>query len=157
MFLDIIFIIILVFVLQYYVMSWIVTDPNKNITMSLNKIYLSGITSLMIGFVYVLLIDYKQGFITNGNYYFGLGIGISILIYLYKNQIGITDYDWANSMIELQSNGIMLSEKMSKQKPLNSNQTKCIEFSKYIVKTQEEQIDLLRQLASNSNTKSIFN
>jgi hypothetical protein len=138
-------------------MSWIVTDSNKNITMSLNKIYLSGITSLMIGFVYVLLIDYKQGFITNGNYYFGLGIGISILIYLYKNQIGITDYDWANSMIELQSNGIMLSEKMSKQKPLNSNQTKCIEFSKYIVKTQEEQIDLLRQLASNSNTKSIFN
>jgi hypothetical protein len=157
MFLDIIFIIILVFVIQYYVMSCIVTDSNKNITMSLNKIYLSGITSLMIGFVYVLLIDYKQGFITNGNYYFGLGIGISILIYLYKNQIGITDYDWANSMIELQSNGIMLSEKMSKQKPLNSNQTKCIEFSKYIVKTQEEQIDLLRQLASNSNTKSIFN
>jgi hypothetical protein len=157
MFLDIIFIIILVFVIQYYVMSWIVTYSNKNITMSLNKIYLSGITSLMIGFVYVLLIDYKQGFITNGNYYFGLGIGISLLIYLYKNQIGITDYDWTNSMIELQSNGIMLSEKMSKQKPLNSNQTKCIEFSKYIVKTQEEQIDLLRQLASNSNTKSIFN
>ena len=156
MFLDIIFIIILVFVIQYYVMSWIITDSNKNIATSLNKIYLSCITSLMIGFVYVLLIDYKQGFLTDGNYYFGLAIGISILIYLYKNQIGITDYDWANSMIELQSNGIMLSEKMSKQKPLNSNQTKCIEFSKYIVKTQEEQIDLLRQLAYNSNTKGIF-
>ena len=61
-------------------------------------------------------------------------------------------------MIELQSSGIMLSQKMADQELANpnQNQTKCIDFAKNIVKTQEEQIDLLKQLSSNSNTKGLF-
>jgi len=120
---------------------------------------LSTISALLIGFVYVLLIDFKSGSLTDCNYYIGLGIGIGVLIYAYKNQIGITDYDWANSMIELESNGILLSKKMSEQKPTttnNSNQNKSIEFSNFIVKSQQEQINLFKQLVSNSNTKGIF-
>ncbi len=158
MFLDIVFIMILVFVIQYFIMSWIITNSSSDITTSLNKIYLSTIGALMVGFVYVLLIDFKQGNLTDCNYYIGLGIGIGVLTYAYRNQIGITDFDWANSMVELQSNGIMLSKKMSEQKSsnLNQNQAKCIEFAKFIVKTQEDQINLLKQLASNSNTKGIF-
>lgn len=50
----------------------------------------------------------------------------------------------------------ILSQKMAEQKSLNNNQSKCVEFSKYIVKAQEEQIELLKQLASNSNTKGLF-
>jgi hypothetical protein len=156
MFLDIVFIMILVFIIQYFIMSWVTTNSPSDITSSLNKIYLSTITALMIGFVYVLLIDFKKGSLTDCNYYIGLGIGIGVLIYAYKNQIGITDFDWANSMIELESNGIMLSNKMSEQKPSNSNQTKSVELAKFIVKAQQEQLDLFRQIVSNSNTKGIF-
>ena len=156
MFLDIIFIMILVFIIQYFIMSWIITNSAIDITSSLNKIYLSTIMALMIGFIYVLLVDFKQGNLTNCNYYIGLGIGIGVLVYAYRNQIGITDFDWANSMIELESNGIMLSKKMSEQKPSNLNQTKCVEFSNYIIKTQQEQINLFKQIVFNSNTKGIF-
>jgi hypothetical protein len=156
MFLDIVFIMILVFIIQYFIISWIITNSSSDITSSLNKIYLSTITALMMGFVYILLVDFKQGTLNDCNYYIGLGIGIGILTFAYRNQIGITDFDWSNSMIELQSNGIMLSQKMSEQKPLNSNQSKCIEFAKYIVKVQQEQINLFKQLVSNSNTKGIF-
>lgn len=158
MFLDIVFIMCLVFVVQYWIISWIMTNTSSNITSSLNKVYLGVIFSLMMSFIYVLLIDFKLGSLTDCNYYIGLGIGIGVLIYAYKNQIGITDYDWANSMIELQSSGIMLSQKMADQELANpnQNQTKCIDFAKYIVKTQEEQIDLLKQLSFNSNTKGLF-
>jgi hypothetical protein len=158
MFLDIVFIMCLVFIVQYWIISWISTNSSSNITSSLNKVYLGTIYALITAFIYVLLIDFKQGSLTDCNYYIGLGISIGILTYAYKNQIGITDYDWANSMIELQSNGIMLSQKMAEQKLTNpnQNQTKCIDFSKYIVKAQEEQIDLLKQLSSNSNTKGLF-
>ncbi len=156
MFLDIVFIMILVFVIQYFIMSWVTTNSPTDITSSLNKIYLSTIMALMIGFVYVLLIDFKQGSLMDCNYYIGLGISIGVLTYAYRNQVGITDFDWANSMIELQSNGIMLSKKMSEQKPSNTNQTKCVEFSNYIIKAQQEQIELFRQLVSGSNTKGIF-
>lgn len=159
MFLDIVFIILMVFIIKYYIMSWIITNSPKDITNNLNKIYLSSLCALMIGFVYVLLIDYKQGFLTDFNYYIGLGFGIGLLIYIYQNQIGITDFDWANSMIELESNGILLSKKMSEQTntTANSNQNKSINFANYIVKSQQEQIDLFRQIASNSNIKGIFN
>lgn len=158
MFLDIVFIMCLVFVVQYFIMSWITTNTPSNITTSLNKVYLGTIYSLIIAFIYVLLIDFKQGSLTDCNYYIGLGISISILTYAYKNQIGITDYDWTNSMIEIQSNGIMLSQKMAEQGLTNpnQNQSKCIDFAKYIVKSQEEQIDLLKQLSLNSNTKGLF-
>ena len=158
MFLDIVFIMCLVFVVQYWIISSITTNTSSNITSSLNKVYLGVIYALMMAFIYVLLMDFKNGSLVDCNYYIGLGIGIGTLIYAYKNQIGITDYDWANSMIELQSNGIMLSQKMAAQELSNpnQNQTKCIDFAKYIVKTQEEQIDLLKQLSSNSNTKGLF-
>lgn len=157
MFLDIVFIMILVFIIQYFIMSWIITNSTNDITSSVNKIYLSTINGLMVGFVYILLIDFKKDYLIDCNYYIGLGIVIGILIYAYKNQIGITDFDWANSMIELESNGIMLSKKMSEQKPNNNlNQNMSIDFANYIVKSQQEQIDLFRQIASNSNTKGIF-
>ena len=139
-------------------MSWITTNSPSDITTSLNKVYLGTIYALMIAFIYVLLVDFKQGLLTDCNYYIGLGIGIGVLTYAYKNQIGITDYDWSNSMIELQSNGVMLSQKMAEQKLINPNlnQSRCIDFAKYIVDTQKEQIDLLKQLSSNSNTKGLF-
>lgn len=148
----------LVFVVQYFIMSWIMTNSPSNITTNLNKVYIGIIYSLMIAFIYVLLVDFKKGSLTDCNYYIGLGICIGTLTYAYKNQIGITDYDWANSMIEIQSNGIMLSQKMTEQKFTNpnQNQTKCNDFAKYIVKAQEEQIELLKQLSSNSNTKGLF-
>ena len=156
MFLDIIFIMILVFIVQYFVMSIILTNLNLNITNNLNKIYISTILALIVGFIYVLMMNFKLGLLIDYNYYIGFGICSGIFIYAYKNQIGITDYDWANSMIELQSNGILISKIMSNQEPTNDNKIKCIEFSKYIVKSQQEQIDLLKQLAFNSNTKGLF-
>lgn len=153
MFLDIIFIIILVFIVQYYIISMVKTNSLSNLTFSLNKIYLSLIMSFIISLCYVLLVDFKQGFITDSNYYIAIGICLGLGIYAYRNQYGITDFDWANSMIEIQSNGILISEKMANQ---NQNSSKCVEFAKYIVKAQEEQIDLLKQFSSESNTKGFF-
>lgn len=156
MFLDIVFIMILVFIVQYFVIDLIKTNSTSYITNNLNKVYLSTISSLIVGFIYVLMIDFKKGDLVDMNYYIGLGIGIAILIYAYKNQLGITDYDWSNSMIENLSNSIMISQKMSEQIPKNDNQTKSIEFAKYIVESQEEQIQLLKKLSSNSNNRGLF-
>lgn len=156
MFLDIIFIVILVFAFQYYFIELVKTNTASNITHSLDKIYLSSIYALAVGLIYVLLMDFKKDTKVEYNYYLSLCILIGILIYAYRIQWSVTDYDWANSMIELQSNGILISEKMAEQKPSNDNQIKCIELSKNIVKTQQEQIELLKHLASNSNVKKLF-
>jgi hypothetical protein len=155
MFLDIIFIMILTFIVQYFLMSWIITNSYTDITNNLNKVYLSTIFSLFIAFIYILWYDFKQNLLSC-NYYIGLGIASGVLIYAYRQQLGVTDYDWINSMIEIQSNGILVSKFMSEQKSSNENQTKCIELSKHIVNMQKDQIDLLKKLSYNSKIKGIF-
>lgn len=147
---------ILVFIVQYFIISLIKVDSTSDINNNLNKIYLSSISALIVGFIYVLMIDFKQGSLNDCNYYIGFGIGIGILVYAYRNQIGITDYDWSTSMIENLSNGLMISKKFSQQKSTNENQNKCIEFSKYIIKSNQEQIDLFNKLISDSNTRGLF-
>ncbi len=52
MFLDIVFIIILVFVIQYYILSIIKTNSLFNVTSSLNKMYL--------GIIRILTYTYKN-------------------------------------------------------------------------------------------------
>lgn len=156
MFLNVIFIIIMVFIVQYFIISLVKSNSVENITNNLNKFYLSSISALIIGFIYVLMIDFTQGYLTDPNYYISLAIGIGFLIYAYKAQLFVNDYYWANAMIELESDGLMISKKMSEQKITNENQAKCVEFAKYIVLSQKEQIELLKQLSNNSTTKGLF-
>ena len=163
MLMDIIFLIIIVFVVQYFVMSWITTNNYSDITNSLNKMYLSGILALLVSLGYVLLKDLKEE-IVSCNYWIGLGIGVGFITYAYRNQLGITEYDWANWMIEQQSAGIFASEPIIKANQKNqtnqTNQTNLSTQSKhlaaYIVKNQTEEINIFKQLSSLTKQKSLI-
>ena len=72
---DILFLIIITFLVQYFIISRIITSSNEYITNSLNKIYLSTIVAIFVPLIYILMLDFKQGTISC-NYYIGLGIVI---------------------------------------------------------------------------------
>lgn len=169
MFFDIIFIMILTFIVQYLIMSMITTNSYSDITNSLNKIYLSTILSLFVGLIYVLFVDFKKSSASNSayslDYYIGFTIILGALIYAYRNQLCVTNNDWTNTMIETQSNGIFVSKFVSDNKscqntfykntenkiPYDLNKNTYIEFSKYIVNTQSDEIELLKKLSLNYN------
>lgn len=144
MFLDIVFLIIIVFVVQYFVMSWITVNNYSDISNSLNKVYLSAILAFLVSLIYVLLKNLKEESL-DSDYLIGLGIGTALLIYGYKNNLGITEYDWSNWMIEQQSAGIFASEPIASKKTNGSTQSQHL--ASYIVKNQTDEINIFKQLS----------
>jgi hypothetical protein len=157
MIMEILFLTAIVFVVQYFIMSRIETNSHTDITNNLNKIYLSTISALSVAFLYVLLYDFKTS-VLSANYYIGLGIGIGLLTWAYRNQWGVTEYDWINTMIEKQSEEILVTKAFvnSNQLTNSTNSTNPTDLainklSNWMIKNQQEQLALLKNLSSQTN------
>ena len=77
-------------IIQMFVMSGIMTNTYKNITMSLGKFYISVIMALLMGLLEVIMHDNHMRVISI-YYYLFLGFLLVIFIYLYRNQAYIED------------------------------------------------------------------
>jgi hypothetical protein len=152
---DILFLILLAFITQYFLVPMITVKSYSQITNSLSKIYLSTIVATMIAFLYVIIYDFNNGSISC-NYYIGLGIIIGTLTYAYRNGLGVTYYDWANWMAEHQSAGILVSEPILSSQPQNQTQTQTQNIASDIISTQNQQINSLKQLISQMKTNGVY-
>lgn len=152
---DVIFLIFLTFITQYFLVSLITANIYSNITNSLSKIYLSTIISTIVSFLYVIIYDINHSIISC-NYYIGLGIIISTLTYAYRNNLGVTYYDWANWMIENKSSSIMISESIKLNQPLNLTQIKTQNIASNIILNNSQEIESLKYLISQMKTDGVF-
>lgn len=152
---NILFLIILVFITQYFLVSLITVKSYSNITNSLSKIYLSTIVAVMVAFVYVIIYDFNTGNISC-NYYIGLGIIICTLTYAYRNNLGVTYYDWANWMVERLEGEIMISEPILYTIPINSTQTQTQNIASVIITNNNQQITSLKQLISQMKNDGVY-
>lgn len=152
---DILFLLLLTFITQYFLVSMITVKSYSQITNSLSKIYLSTIVATIVAFLYVIIYDFNTGGISC-NYYIGLGIIIGTLTYAYRNGLGVTYYDWANWMIEHQEVGILMSEPILTAQPINQTQTQTQNIASDIISTQNQQINLLKQLVSQMKTNGVY-
>ena len=87
------------FLIQYFLMSEIMVNSRINITNSYGKIYISTIMALsMIVLEYIGNdIRYK---VFSFKAYILLSVLIGLFIYLYRNQVGISDKEYLEEMIE---------------------------------------------------------
>lgn len=152
---NILFLMILTFLTQYFLVSLITVQSYSKITNSLPKIYLSTIVSVLVAFLYVILYDFNNGSLSC-NYYVGLGIIIGTLTYAYRNGLGVGYYDWANWMIEHQEAGILVSEPILSLQPINSNQIQTQNIASDIISTQNQQTKSLKQLSSQMKTNGVY-
>lgn len=152
---DILFLILLTFITQYFIVSLIMVKSYQNMTNSLSKIYLSTIVAIIVAFLYVIVHDFNNGGISC-NYYIGLGIIIGTLTYAYRNNLGVTYYDWSNWMIEQQYKEIMLSEPILSFQPINSTQTQTQNIASTIISNNYQQIDSLKKLIGEMKTNGVY-
>ena len=152
---DILFLILLTFITQYFLISLITTKSYSNITNSLSKIYLSTIVSIIVAFLYVIIYDFNNGGISC-NYYIGLGIIIGTITYAYRNNLGVTYYDWANWMVEQQSVVNLLSEPILSTQPINSTQIQTQNIASSIITNNNQQTSTLKQLISQMKTNGVY-
>jgi hypothetical protein len=129
------------FIIQFIVMSYIMTNSYKNITFSVGKFYMSVIMALLMGLLEVLMFDIHMRIISL-YYYLILFFILSIFIYLYRNQIYIEDKDYLKEMIEHHSMAVLTSDEI-----LQKTQSERIKkFAETILTTQEKEIEYMRQL-----------
>ena len=129
------------FIIQFIVMSCIMTNSYKNITFSVGKFYMSVIMALLMGLLEVFMFDIHMRIISF-YYYLILFFMLSIFIYLYRNQIYIEDKDYLKEMIEHHSMAVLTSEEI-----LQKTQSERIKkLAETILTTQKKEIEYMRQL-----------
>jgi hypothetical protein len=152
---NVLFLILLTFITQYFFISAITVKSYFQVTNSLGKIYLSTITASTIAFLYVILYDFNNGSISC-NYYIGLGIIIGTITYAYRNGLGVTYYDWANWMEEHMSAGLLVSEPILSTRPENQTQIQTQNIASEIIQIQTQQINSLKKLVSQMKTNGVY-
>lgn len=138
---SVIFMMLLSFFIQYYVMSVIMTNNITNIRNSLGKAYMSGIMALLMGIVEVAMNDYYMNMISV-KYYIVLFILLGILYYMYRTQQYIYDRDYLNEMIEHHSMALTTSGEIFKK----TSDPKVKILASKIINTQEDEIQYMKTL-----------
>ena len=138
---SVIFMMLLSFFIQYYVMSVIMTNDMTNIRNSLGKAYMSGIMALLMGIVEVAMNDYYMNMIST-KYYIVLFILLGTLYYMYKTQQYIHDRDYLNEMIEHHSMALTTSGEILKK----TSDPKVKILASKIINTQEDEIQYMKTL-----------
>ncbi len=138
---SVIFMMLLSFFIQYYVMSIIMTNDMTNIRNSLGKAYISGIMAILMGIVEVAMNDYYMNMIS-AKYYIVLFILLGLLYYMYKTQQYIYDRDYLNEMIEHHSMALTTSGEILKK----TSDPKVKILASKIINTQEDEIQYMKSL-----------
>ena len=129
------------FLIQYFIMSYIMTDSIKNIKNSAGKIYISFIMALLMSLVEVGMHD-AFNFVISTKYY---GLLVSLLIIftvLYKKQFFVNDKNYLEEMIEHHSMALLTSNSII-NKTKNNDVKKLAEN---IVKTQNKEIEAMNAI-----------
>lgn len=140
---SVLFMMLLSFFIQYYVMSVIMTNDIKNIRNSLGKAYMSGIMAILMGIVEVAMNDYYMRMIST-KYYIVLFILLGIIYYMYRTQQYIYDRDYLNEMIEHHSMALKTSGEILKK----TSDPKVKILASKIINTQEDEIQYMKTLLS---------
>ena len=131
------------FMIQYFVMSPIMSYKTENITNSLGKVYLSTLMGLFMILLEIAMHDHQYDVFSLKNYAFVGGL-ILVLIYLYRTQKYITDKQYLEEMIEHHSMALLTSNRIL-EKTDDYNVSK---LAKSIIQTQTDEIQRMKDMLS---------
>ena len=132
------------FIIQFFIMSLIMSNSVSNITFSVGKFYISVIMALLMGLIEVIMHDYHMHLFSLP-YYLSLAIALSLFLYLYKTQQYILDEDYLKEMIEHHSMALLTSEEILQK----TKSERVRKLAENIVSTQEAEIKYMKQMLTN--------
>ena len=147
---GVIFMVIGSFIVQYVIMSAIMANSYVNITNSMGKFYLSSIMAFMMGILEVFMHDFSHH-TTHTSYYVPLFIGLAVALILYRFQIGVTDKQYLNEMIEHHSMAILTSDEILKK----TSNYHVRRLASQIAETQQAEIKQMKQMVASNDEAAI--
>lgn len=131
------------FIIQYWLMTPIMVNNFDSITNNFGKLYMSFIMALYMLLLSVMMNDYQYNKISF-NWYLTLIVLLVVMIYVYRNQIGINDKQYLEGMIEHHSMAILTSKEIINK----SEDYNVLKLAKSIVQQQENEINKMRELVN---------
>ena len=141
---SILFMMFFSFIIQYYIMSLIMTNDVTNIRNSLGKLYISTMMAFLMGIVEVMMHDFYFG-VLSLQYYIPLFVILGTFYYLYKSQYKINDKEYLNEMIEHHSMALLTSHEILKK----TTDDNMILLADSIIKGQQKEISIMKQMVQN--------
>ena len=129
------------FIIQFVIMSALMTNKPLNIRSSVGKFYISVIMALLMGLLEVAMYDYHMSSISIF-YYLFLGLILAIFVYLYRTQSYIYDKDYLNEMIEHHSMALLTSEEILEK----TSSERVKRLAENIISTQQAEIEYMSRL-----------
>ena len=137
------------FLLQYFLMSTIVTDKFENIRNSYGKAYLSVTMAAAMIAIEVMMHDHQYGVFSSRSY-LAISIVLVTFIYLYRKQVAINDKQYLEEMIEHHSMALLTSEKILEK----TDSYNVAKIAKNIIQRQNDEIVFMKSLVQDIETKS---
>ncbi len=131
------YMIVLSFLIQYYMMSYVMTNSSVNITNSIGKLYLALIMAFSMG----LLDCFIMGDQIYLNYVMLFGL-LFITIIMYRQQKGVDDKNYLEEMIEHHSMALLTSKAIVDK----TKDHRVKNLAQNIMKSQQSEINYMRQL-----------
>lgn len=129
------------FIIQYLLMSAIMSNSISNVTNSLGKVYLATIMGLYMVLIEIAMRDMQYGSF-NVMYYSIFGGLLIIFIYFYRVQYAIKDRQYLEEMIEHHSMALLTSQEILKK----TDSYNVSKLAKNIIQTQTDEILEMRNL-----------
>ena len=134
------------FVIQYLVMSAIMTNELRDVTNSIGKAYMALFMAASMVTVDVVMHDIRYNS-RSTKMYIGLFIGMATLVYLYRTQAYVTDKNWVNGMLEHHSMALQTSKQILKK----TSDYNVAKLAKQIVQQQTDEIREMRVILTKDN------
>ena len=129
------------FIIQYLLMSTIMSNNISNVTNSLGRVYLATIMGLYMVLIEIAMRDMQYGSF-NVMYYSIFGGLLIIFIYFYRVQYAIKDRQYLEEMIEHHSMALLTSQEILKK----TDSYNVSKLAKNIIQTQTDEILEMRNL-----------
>jgi len=138
------------FLIQYYVMSILMSNDVKNIKNSLGKFYISGIMGLLMGILEVIMNDLSMMKISF-KYYIPLFILLGFFVVAYRTQFKIFDNEYLREMIEHHSMAIFTSSEILNK----THDYEVAKIAKNIIENQKDEIVRMDELLSKKTSAKV--
>jgi hypothetical protein len=129
------------FLIQYFIMSRIMTNKKEDITKSRGKIYMSLIMATLMCLLEIFMHDIYN-FMFSWYYYVFFIVLLIVLIFIYKKQLFIDDKNYLEEMIEHHSMALLTSGEIVGK----TTDDKVKLLATNIIKTQEREIEQMKLL-----------
>ena len=132
------------FILQYFIMSYIMVDKIKHIKNSTGKIYISLIMAIFMCIVELIMYDVHN--MVFSKYYYVFFISFLFITYLlYRFQFGVNDKNYVKEMIEHHAMAILTSGEILKK----TKDPKIKSVAENIIISQNKEIEDMEKLLKN--------